>query len=96
MVEEVVEEFDNSSERTVSDENQPESELLNPAFGDGQVEEDRIVVRWRVEGMGESIAGDGLLLVDEFAADVRVLCESGDGLCASESVECEALSFLGW
>ena len=95
VVEEVVEEFDDAAERTMPDENQTECELADPAFGDGQVEQYRIVGGWWVEGVGKGVSCEVLLPVDELAADVRVLRESGDGLCAGQCVECEALSLFG-
>ena len=95
VVEEVVEEFDDTAQRTVPDEDQSECELADPVFGDGQVEQDRIVGGWWVEGVVECVSCEVLLLVDELAADVRVLRESGDGLCAGQSVEREALSLFG-
>jgi len=95
VVEEVVEQFAYPPERTMPDEDQAECELADPAFGDGKVEQDRIVCGWWVEGVGEGVSCEVLLPVDELAADVRVLRESGDGLCAGQSVECEALALFG-
>ena len=77
------------------DQHQPEGERADPVFGDGKVEQHRIVGGWWVEGVGESVSCEVLLSVDELAADVRMLCESGDGLCASPSVDREALALFG-
>ena len=77
------------------DEDQAGCELPDPAFGDREGEQDRIVGGWWLEGVGQSVLCNVLLPVDELATDLRVLCESGDGLCAGQSVDREALSLFG-
>lgn len=53
VIEEVAEEFDDSTQGAVSDEDQAECELADPVFGDGEVEQDGGVGRRRVEGLVE-------------------------------------------
>ena len=95
MIEEVAEQFNDPTERTVPDEDQTERELLDPMFGDGQVEQDRIVGLGWVEGGGEGMSCEVLLLVHELAADVGVLREGRDRLCAGQRVDRQALTLLG-
>jgi hypothetical protein len=70
VVEEVMEEFDDPAERTVPDEDQAQCELADPVLGDGEVEQDRIVGRWRLEGVGEGVLCNVVLSVDEAPADL--------------------------
>jgi hypothetical protein len=42
VVEEVAEQLDDATIRTVADQHQSEGELLQPGFGDREVEEDRV------------------------------------------------------
>ena len=95
VVEEVAKEFDDPAQRTVPDEHQAERELLDPTFGNGEVEQDRRVGGWRVKGAIQRLSCEVLLSVNELAADVGVSCEGGDGLCAGQSVERQALALLG-
>ena len=87
----------------MSDENQAEYELLNPAFGDWQVEEyvvtcllaGRSVGRFGVEGVVECFLCDGLLLVNELSADVEFGGQLGDGCGAGQSLYGQCLALVG-
>jgi len=76
----------------VPDENEAESELLDPAFGDGKVEQDRIVVVWRLEGVGQSVLCNVLLSVDEATADLGPFGQFGDRDGFGESLNGESLA----
>src|SRR5580692_10375778 len=68
---------------------------MNPAFGDGQVEEYVVLGRFGVEGVVECLLCNGLLLVDELSADFEFVCQLGDGCGASECLDSQFLA-LGW
>jgi hypothetical protein len=70
-IEDILEELDDAAERTVADEHQAEDDLAEQGFGDGDREQDLLVVGpgWG-ESLVESLLGLVGLLIDEFAADV--------------------------
>ena len=78
VVEEVPEQFGDSAERTVPDENQTECELADPVRGDGKVEQHRSIGGWWVEGAVQGVAGNILLSVDEPPADPILVGQFGD------------------
>src|SRR5579884_3776755 len=79
-VEEVAEQFVDAAVRTVTDEQRRQNEAFDPGLGDGQVEEDVVVVgTGRVEGVVESLLCLVRLLIDKFSADMMVVCQVGDG-----------------
>ena len=92
IVEEVAAQFDDAAVRAVADQDQAKGQLLQPGFGDGQMEENAVGV-----GVGpcksgvESLLGLGGLLVDELAADEVVSGQFGDG-AAGQGVEGELLA----
>jgi Domain of unknown function (DUF4915) len=48
------------------------------------------------EGVAEGSVGDGGLLVDEFAADVGLVRQVGDGLGSGQRLNCQVLPLAGW
>ena len=65
----------------MADEGETKDELLEPGFADGQPEEKlgRVGVGW-VESLVDGVVGVVELLVDEFAADLMLVGELGNGL----------------
>lgn len=94
LVEEVPEQFDDPPEGAMADQSEGQNELSNPGLGDGEVKEDLVLGRCGLEGLLEGLLGLVGLLVGEFAADIVLLCQFGDGL-SGEGVEGELLA-LGW
>jgi len=92
--EQIAEQFDDSAEGAVADEEEAENELAEKGAGDGKVEEDGFGVGLRVKGLVEGLLGLVGLLVDELAADVVLPREFGDGLLLGQSVEGELLSLV--
>ena len=73
IVEEVAEPFVNAAVGTTADQDQAKRPLLQPGFGDGQVDENPVGSGVGVcESRVESLLGLGRLLVDELAADLMV------------------------
>jgi hypothetical protein len=63
----------------VADQDQAKGQLLEPGFGDRQMEENPVGVRvGRCKSIVQSVFGLGSLLVDKLAADVVVVGELGD------------------
>lgn len=92
VVEEVMEQFADAPQGTMPDEDQTECELADPARGDGEVEQDRIVVGWWLEGVGEGVSCNVLLSVDERAADLGLFGQFGDRDGFGESLDGELLA----
>jgi hypothetical protein len=79
IVEEVAAKFDDAAIRAVADQDQAKSQLLEPGFGDGQMEENLVGVRvGRCKSGVQSVFSLGGLLVDKLAADVVIVGELGD------------------
>ena len=94
LVEEVVEQFRDPAERAVADEQQAEHELPQPALGDGQSKEDRVLVggRWG-KGLVQRVVGLVELLVDELATDLMFLGQGADRV-AGQDFQGELLALL--
>ena len=73
VVEKIAEKFDDSAQGTVTDQHQTEDQLTQPMFGDRQLKEYLVVIGERLKSTVEGFVRDGLLLVNEFAADLRLL-----------------------
>ena len=81
VVEEVGEQFDDAPKGAMADEDQSQDELANPGAGDGEVEQDRlVVVGLGSEGLVQGVVSEVELLVDELAANLVLHGESRDGL----------------
>src|SRR5262249_34719648 len=81
----VVEMVDDAAIGTAAMEQQREDVLPQPLLGDGQLQEDVVVVRrWRGEGLRQGLLGAVELLVHELAADAHLLGPRGDGYRAAE------------
>jgi hypothetical protein len=80
MVEEVVQQFSDTTDGAVADESETEDQLAQPGLGDGQPVQPlrRIGGRWG-KGVVDGRVGLVELLVDELAADVVVRSDQGDG-----------------
>jgi hypothetical protein len=65
-------------EGTVTDEDQAEDQLRKPGLGDGEVEEDALLIGGCREGQLEAGVGFAQLLIDELAADVVLQGDLGD------------------
>jgi hypothetical protein len=94
VVEEALEEFFDAAVGTVTEEQEAEGELVEPGLGDREVEEDRVVVGRRLEGVLESVLSLVALLIDELAADSVFVGEVADG-ATGQGVEGELLALLG-
>jgi hypothetical protein len=94
-VEDVAEELNDPAERTVAAEDQAEDDLAQLGLGDVDGEQDLLfLIGLGCESVVESLLGLAGLLIDEFPADVVFVGEVAEGLCASESFDGEALSFV--
>jgi hypothetical protein len=63
----------------VADQDQAKRQLLEPGFGDGQMEENAVGVGvGRCKSVVQSVFGLGGLQVDKLAADVVVVGKLGD------------------
>ncbi len=93
VVEDVAEQLVGATDGAMADEDQAEGQLLQPGLGDGELEEDAI--GGGGEGVFEGLLGFVGLLVDELAADLVLVGEVADGLCAGEGVDRPVLALLG-
>jgi hypothetical protein len=91
VVEQVTEQFANTTQRAVAGENQAENQLPQPRPGDGQPEEQIPGRLGWVKGQVEPLVSAVELPEDELAADVVVSRDLGDG-DAGEGVECQLLA----
>jgi hypothetical protein len=80
VVEEIAQEFDDATQRAMADQHETEDQLTQPLLGDGQVKQDLVLRLLRGERIVEGTVGNSDLLVDELAADVEFVGQTGDGL----------------
>ena len=72
----------------VTDQDRRQDELVNPVLGDGQVEQDLLVLWFaKLERLVDGGGGFGQLLVDEFAADLVLLGQRCDCLGSSYGLD---------
>ena len=94
-MEQVAKQFLDAAVGAVAHQEQGQDQPLQPSLGDRQVEQDGVLGRGRgEEGLGEGVLSLVGLLVDEFAADVVVKGQLGDGV-AGEGVQGELLACCG-
>jgi hypothetical protein len=95
VVEEVGEQFNDAAKGAMADEDQGQDELANPGAGDGEVEQDRlVVVGLGSEGLVKGVVSEGELLVDELAADLVLRGEISDGL-PGKGVQGDLVALVG-
>lgn len=90
-----VEHLSATAQRGVADEDSRQDELAQPVFGDAQVEQDVRVGRGRSEGVLKGVEGQGLLPVDELAADAVVVGQARDAARAAEGFDGQFDALLG-
>jgi hypothetical protein len=91
-VQQIAAELHDPADGTVADQGQPEDRLVEPGFGDREVEEHLFGLRIGSEGVVESLLGTADLLVDELTADVELRGQPTDGIRSSQSVQSQVLS----
>ena len=89
-VEEVAEQLHDGPVRTVTNQHQGQDQLMQPGFGDGQVEEHVIRFGPGLEGPCQGVPGDVGLLVEELAADLMTAGQIGDRMGPTENLDGES------
>lgn len=71
VIEQGIQNIEYTTKGAVTDQDQRQNKLVNPGLGNGQVEQDLLVLWFgRLESPVDGRGGFGSLLVDEFAADL--------------------------
>ncbi len=79
VIEHGIQNIEYAAKGAVTDQDQRQNEMVNPGLGNGQVEQDLLVLWFgRLERLVDGHGGFGQLVVDEFAADLVLLGQMCD------------------